>query len=53
MKWASVALILAVGCATAPAAKVPDEKHRVPVNRTVPPEVKGDGGVDDERGPRR
>jgi hypothetical protein len=35
-------LLLAAGllaCASAPGPKVPDESHRVPVNRTVPPEV--------------
>jgi hypothetical protein len=35
-------LLLAVGllaCASAPGPKVPDESHRIPVNRTVPPEV--------------
>lgn len=53
MKSAALLLLLAMACVTAPAPKVPDEKHRVPVNRTVPPEVKKDGGVDEGRGPWR
>lgn len=32
-------IALACACATAPGPKRPDESHRVPVNRTVPPEV--------------
>ncbi len=32
-------LIIVAACASAPAPKRPDESHRVPVNRTVPPEV--------------
>jgi hypothetical protein len=32
-------IALVCGCATAPVPKRPDESHRVPVNRTVPPEV--------------
>ncbi len=34
-------LIVVAACATAPVPKRPDESHRVPVNRTVPPEVDG------------
>ncbi len=36
------ALLLAAGllaCASAPRPKTPDESHRIPVNRSVPPEV--------------
>lgn len=32
-------IALACACATAPEPKRPDESHRVPVNRTGPPEV--------------
>ncbi len=32
-------IALACACATAPGPKRPDESHRVPVNRRVPPEV--------------
>ena len=34
-------LVIVAACASAPAPKPPDETHRVPVNRTVPPEVEG------------
>ncbi len=34
-------LIIVAACASAPAPKRPDESHRVPVNRTVPPEAEG------------
>jgi hypothetical protein len=36
---ALVLVLLAVGCATAPGPKRPDESQRIPVNRTVPAEV--------------
>jgi hypothetical protein len=32
-------LALACACATAPGPKRPDESHRIPVNRTTPPEA--------------
>ena len=48
---------LAAGCATAPAAKRPDESHRIPVNRSVPAEVEGAGKPNQaggtEKRPRR
>lgn len=31
---------VACTCATAPGPKAPDESRRVPVNRTIPPEVR-------------
>ena len=34
-------IALFCACATAPGPKRPDESHRVPVNRTAPPEVEG------------
>jgi len=36
---ALVVVLLAAACASAPGPKRPDESHRVPINRTVPPEV--------------
>ncbi len=36
-----VVLMLAA-CVSGPAPKVPDESHRLPVNRVVPPEVAPD-----------
>jgi len=32
-------LAFLAGCASAPRPKAPDESHRIPVNRTVPPEA--------------
>ncbi len=50
-------IALACACATAPAPKRPDDSHRVPVNRMVPPEVedavKASQASDDQRQPRR
>jgi hypothetical protein len=31
--------VLATACISAPSPKEPDEAHRVPVNRVVPPEL--------------
>jgi hypothetical protein len=31
--------VLATACVSAPSPKEPDEAHRVPVNRVVPPEL--------------
>jgi hypothetical protein len=39
------ALVLAMGlaaCASVPGPKRPDESRRIPVNRTVPPELSGE-----------
>lgn len=36
-------VFLVAGCATAEGPKRPDEAHRVPVNRTAPPEAGGAG----------
>lgn len=36
---ASLLIVLACACATAPGPKRPDESHRIPVNRTAPREV--------------
>jgi len=48
---------LACACATASGPKRPDESHRVPVNRTTPPEaeqaVKANETPSAERKPRR
>jgi hypothetical protein len=50
-------LVLAAGCVTAPAPKRPEESHRVPVNRTVPPEADGNAKQSEpgaaQRQPRR
>ncbi len=50
-------LIMVAACASAPAPKRPDESHRVPVNRTVPPEVedavKANQASGGQRQPRR
>ncbi len=49
-------LIIVAACASAPAPKRPDESHRVPVNRTVPPEVedaKANQANGGQRQPRR
>ena len=32
-------IAVACACAATPGPKRPDESHRVPVNRTVPPEI--------------
>jgi len=37
--------VLLLACASAPAPKVPDESHRVPVNRVVPLEAETDEGT--------
>jgi hypothetical protein len=37
------AFLALLGCASAPAAKAPDESRRVPVNKVVPKEVSGLG----------
>ena len=47
-----VVLTLAA-CASAPAPKMPDESHRVPVNRVVPPELEEAGKVAEEKQPPR
>ena len=39
-----VLVVTACASAPAPAPKVPDESHRVPVNQVMPPEASGDGG---------
>jgi len=42
------AFLLAAGilaCASAPRPKTPDESHRIPINRTVPPEVASPGAA--------
>ncbi len=44
---------LACACATAPGPKRPDESHRVPVNRTVPPEVEDAAKADQPSGRQR
>ncbi len=36
-------VVMLAACVSGPAPKVPDESHRVPVNRVVPPEVVPDG----------
>ncbi len=50
-------IALACACATAPAPKRPDESHRMPVNRMVPPEVeetvKANQAVSAQQQPRR
>ena len=47
-------VVLAAGCASTPGPKRPDESHRVPVNRTIPVEVKSAGAIkQDGQEPRR
>ncbi len=48
-----LSIVLACACATVPAPKRPDESHRVPVNRTVPPEVEGTAKADQPSGRQR
>ncbi len=48
-----LSIVLACACATAPAPKRPDESHRVPVNRTVPPEVEETVKANQASGGRR
>jgi hypothetical protein len=39
MKRIVLAVVMVLGCASAPGPRAPDESHRVPVNRGVPPEA--------------
>ena len=43
MKRALFAVVMLSACVSGPSPKTPDESHRVPVNRMVPPEVAPDG----------
>ena len=39
MRMALLTLLVLTACASAPGPKAPDESHRVPVNRVMPPEA--------------